>query len=76
LLFSRKRKALPKMRKHEYPIPNVYFTNTLDDDSSINYNCVGFDNDVPRSPGIPSVKTKEPMYDEEFLVYDKQPLND
>jgi hypothetical protein len=50
--------------------------NTLDDDSSINYNFVGFDNDVPRSPGIPSVKTKEPMYDEEFLVYDKQPFND
>lgn len=62
------------MRKHEYPIPNVYFTNTLDDDGSINYNFEGFDNDVhvPRSPGLTPIKTKEPMFDEEFLVYDKQ----
>lgn len=76
MLFSRKRKAVLKIRKHEYPIPNVYFTSSLDDDSSISYNFEGFSNDVPRAPGIPSIKTKEPMYDEEFLVYDKEPFND
>jgi hypothetical protein len=64
-------------RRKQTDTPGVYFNNTRqdhEDDSSVYYNSVRFNNlyDFSRSSTINPFKIKEPMYDEEYLVYDQE----
>ena len=66
-------------RRKQTDTPSVYFNNTrqeLEDDSNVYYNSVRFNNlyDFSRPSTVNPFKIKEPMYDEDYLVYDQNIL--